>query len=179
MNQTEERHRIGIGGGCHWCTEGIFQSLRGIHNVQQGWISSTGEHHTPSEAILIEFDPALLPPKKLVEIHLRTHASTVNHSLRHKYRSAIYVFSEEEKKYYQDLLQELQPSFENSLVTQVLLFNEFTLNQEEFLHYFYSKPDSAFCQSYIHPKLNLLLEEFSEAVNTEKIKELNSQYLNL
>ena len=36
--------KIGFGGGCHWCTEAVFQSLKGVAKVQQGWIASTEEN---------------------------------------------------------------------------------------------------------------------------------------
>ena len=32
--------QIGLGGGCHWCTEGVFQALRGVTQVDQGFIQS-------------------------------------------------------------------------------------------------------------------------------------------
>ncbi|MGK0318036.1 MAG: peptide-methionine (S)-S-oxide reductase, partial [Granulosicoccus sp.] len=37
--------KVGFGGGCHWCTEAVFQALRGVSFVNQGFISST----TPNE----------------------------------------------------------------------------------------------------------------------------------
>tara|TARA_B100000795_G_scaffold173674_1_gene130984 strand:- start:4871 stop:5212 length:342 start_codon:yes stop_codon:yes gene_type:complete len=32
--------KIGLGGGCHWCTEAVFMSLKGVRSVRQGWIAS-------------------------------------------------------------------------------------------------------------------------------------------
>ena len=37
-NHTKQ---LGFGGGCHWCTEVIFDHLVGDSNVQQGWIKSS------------------------------------------------------------------------------------------------------------------------------------------
>ena len=31
---------IGFGGGCHWCTEAVFQPLEGVSEVRQGFIRS-------------------------------------------------------------------------------------------------------------------------------------------
>lgn len=32
-------YKVGFGGGCHWCTEAVFMSLRGVTKVAQGFIS--------------------------------------------------------------------------------------------------------------------------------------------
>ena len=87
--------KIGFGGGCHWCTEAIFQSLIGVENVQQGWIASNGDNSSFSEAVIVEYNATIIPIEVLIEIHLHTHKSTSSHSMRKKYRSAIYVFNKE------------------------------------------------------------------------------------
>ncbi|MGJ8671076.1 MAG: peptide-methionine (S)-S-oxide reductase, partial [Oceanococcus sp.] len=43
--------RIGFGGGCHWCTEAVFNALRGVEQVSQGFIKSDPPHDSFSEAV--------------------------------------------------------------------------------------------------------------------------------
>ena len=163
--------KIGFGGGCHWCTEGVFQSLIGIDEVKQGWITSYNENESLSEAVLITYNNDI-SIEDLIEIHLYTHASTSNHSFRKKYRSAIYVFNQKQKDLCEQIIERLQPDFDKKIITQVLFFNRFKLNKEEQLNYLYSKKNNSFCTTYIHPKLALLLNKFSNKVNHDKIKEL-------
>ena len=84
--------KIGFGGGCHWCTEAVFQSLKGIETVEQGFIRSDAPADTWSEAVIVHYDPAEIDLAVLMEVHLRTHAATKDHSMRSKYRSAVYTF---------------------------------------------------------------------------------------
>lgn len=172
MLEKNLQHKIGLGGGCHWCTEGVFQSLKGIHNVDQGWIASEGENATFSEAIVVEFDPEIIDLHSLIEIHLHTHASTSDHSMRDKYRSAIYVFSNDQKERVKKSIDRLQADFEKTIITRTLPFVSFKENEEGFLDYFYNRPDAPFCQTYIHPKLSLLMERFSDKVDNEKVNSL-------
>ncbi len=164
--------KVGLGGGCHWCTEGVFQSLRGINAVRQGWIASFGKQETFSEAVLVSFDPLEISLKDLIEIHVYTHASTSEHAFREKYRSAVYVFSEEQCMESVEILRALQTDFDKKIITEVLMFNDFKENKEEWLNYLYRRPEAAFCQSYIHPKLRLLLDRFSTKVDLKKLGQI-------
>ena len=162
--------RIGFGGGCHWCTEAIFQSLIGVDNVAQGWVQSTEVNDTFSEAVIVMFDANLIPLKVLTEIHLRTHKSTVQHSMRKKYRSAVYYFEEVHEEIIATILSELQHDFEEKIITQVLPFADFKPSHEAITNYYYSNPSKPFCEQYINPKLKLLLRDFSAYAKKEKFR---------
>jgi peptide-methionine (S)-S-oxide reductase len=166
-----KRHKIGLGGGCHWCTEGVFSSLIGVLQVDQGWMASTLEHASLSEAIQVFFDPSVISLSVLIEIHLLTHSSGSNHSMRSKYRSAIYVYSDEQGRVAQTILDELKAVSDLPIVTEIYDFSEFKLNKAPLQDYFYTGPNRPFCQTYIHPKLRLLLTRFSQQVDHKKLQD--------
>jgi peptide-methionine (S)-S-oxide reductase len=155
--------KIAYGGGCHWCTEAIFQSLKGVNKVEQGWVSSTfANATTPSEAVIVHFDASLISLDILTEIHLFTHNATSNHNFREKYRSAVYTFSKSQQLEAQKILEEKQKLFEKPLVTKIYPFREFRLNDEQYLNYYKSNPAKPFCKVRIEPKFRVLLERFFE-----------------
>lgn len=154
----EEIRKIGLGGGCHWCTEAVFQQLEGVVKVEQGYIASEAPAATLSEAVIVHYLPKKVNLERLLEIHLQTHNSTSNHSFRKKYRSAAYFFSAEEEKEIKNLLEKLQKKFEKKLVTQVLAFRRFKASRESIRNYYKRNPDAPFCKRYIEPKLKLVRE---------------------
>lgn len=158
--------RVGLGGGCHWCTEAVFQSLRGVHAVDQGWIASSDEPLFFSEAVVIDYDDSVIPLKVLIEIHLRTHSATSNHFLRTRYRSAVYVFEQNQRCRAEGILEALQIEFDQPLVTKVVYFGEFRRNQTRYLNYYKQDSSRPFCKNYIDPKLSVLREEFSTYLGT-------------
>jgi peptide-methionine (S)-S-oxide reductase len=164
--------KIGFGGSCHWCTEAVFLSLKGVTGVQQGWIASDGDNSTFSEAVVVEFNPKVTSLQTLVAVHLYTHSCTVNHSMRAKYRSAVYTFNETQAAAAQNAIEALQPEFEAPILTKIIPYKRFRLNKDEYLNYYYSRPDKPFCQNIIDPKLRLLLSRFSNEVDMEKLKHL-------
>lgn len=168
-DMTTTLRKVGLGGGCHWCTEGVFESLIGVTHVDQGWIASSGEHSDLSEAIEVHFDPAVISLSDLIEIHLYTHASSSNHSMRSKYRSAIYTYDDIQFKQASRILNLLNHDFDGAVITQVYAFKRFKQNKSELINYFYSGPDRPFCRIYIQPKLKLLLARFKCHVDQEKM----------
>ena len=154
--------KIALGGGCHWCTEAVFQSLKGIINVEQGFVSSIGDNSTFSEAIIVRFNPEYISLSILIEIHLHTHKSTSNHSMRKKYRSAIYTFSDHQKERSEIIIKALQKDFNSELVTKVYQFMAFKPSRTAIQNYYQKNPNKPFCKTFIDPKLKLIFTSFSE-----------------
>ncbi|TXD46896.1 peptide-methionine (S)-S-oxide reductase [Polaribacter sp. IC073] len=157
-----ELTKIALGGGCHWCTEAVFQTLIGVENVKQGWISSTEKNTAFSEAVIVHFNIEKIDLKTLIEIHLLTHKSTSNHSMRTKYRSAIYYFSHQQKEKSLQIIAKLQGKFKEKIITKVIEFKGFKPSTAAFQNYYQSNPSKPFCKKYINPKLKFILSEYSE-----------------
>jgi len=142
----------------------VFQSLRGVRDVAQGFIRSAPPDDGWSEAALVTFDPDEISLDVLTDVHLRTHASTAAHKMRGKYRSAVYAFDAAQSDAVCDVLARLQPEFDKPLVTRILPFAGFKPSDERFHDYYRSDPKRPFCRTYIDPKLALLRARFADQV---------------
>ena len=156
-----QQQRIGLGGGCYWCTEAVFQTLRGVTNVAQGFILSQPPDDSLAEAVLVDFDPIEISLADLIDIHLRTHASTSQHSMRKKYRSAVYVMNAQQAQDAEIILRNLGNEFDRPLVTRVLPFAGFEPSDEQYHNYYANHSGNQFCQRYIDPKLETLRRQYA------------------
>jgi peptide-methionine (S)-S-oxide reductase len=156
--------RVGFGGGCHWCTEAVFQSLRGVAKVEQGFIASQPPDDGFSEAVIVEFDPGAIGLDVLIGAHLATHSSASDHALRGKYRSAVYVFEAEQGARAEAVIARLATEAETAFVTRVLDLAAFRASDPRFHGYYVAGPDRPFCRTYIDPKLATLRRKFTEHV---------------
>ena len=147
-----KKQKIGLGGGCHWCTEAVFNSVIAVSRVEQGWVSAL-EVRDASEAVLVYYDPERISLETLIRVHLHSHSATSAHGMRNKYRSAVYVFSTAQKLKAEELLFRLQGEFEAPLITRVYQFHTFRRNTAHYLDYYYSNPEKPFCKRIILPKL--------------------------
>ena len=153
---------IGFGGGCHWCTEAVFQSLKGVCAVRQGFMRSDPPHDSWSEAVEVRFDPAQISFEDLLAVHLATHASTSEHKMRGKYRSAVYTFDPTQNASIEAELTRLRGETRTEFVTQALLHRGFKSSGARFHNYYATDPTRPFCQTYIDPKLAKLRARFGQ-----------------
>ena len=159
---TAPDQRVGFGGGCHWCTEAVFEALSGVCSVAQGWIAPATALDDFSEAVLLTFDPCRIGLDTLIAVHLHTHSCTADHALRGRYRSAVYTDSTTQAHHAHGAIDTLQRcDFDAPIITQVLPFGAFRANADRYLHYHAQNPDRPFCQRFIAPKLALIHERFA------------------
>lgn len=140
----------------------MFSSLSGVVSVEQGFASSEPPNDTWSEAVRVVFDPGVIPVLVLIEVHLRTHASTSDHKMRGKYRSAVYTLSDGQAAGVAATLDTLRAQFDEPLVTRALPMTGFRLSDPRFHRYFERNAGGPFCTRYIDPKLAFLRETYAD-----------------
>ncbi|GIC75554.1 peptide-methionine (S)-S-oxide reductase [Moritella sp. F3] len=161
--------KIGLSGTCYWCTEAIFLSLRGVTKVEQGWLSSFADDDWFTEGIIVTYMPDVISLKNLIAIHLHTHSSTKTHSMRDKYRSAVYAMEPYQLTEIKHNLAVLQDEFEQPLITRAYKFNQFKPSDESMQNYYYNDPQRPFCENIISPKLTKLLDSHASLMNKAKL----------
>jgi peptide-methionine (S)-S-oxide reductase len=154
--------KVGLGGGCHWCTEGVFQALRGVAQVDQGYVQSDAPADTWSEGVIVTFDPSVIPLATLCDVHLRTHSTTRARSPGSKYRSAIYIFEDSQRHEAELAIVRFAEEAGKAVHTQVLPFRSFRASDERYLNYYRTDPSRPFCRRSIDPKLDHIRRHFSE-----------------
>ncbi|KHJ53717.1 peptide methionine sulfoxide reductase [Aureimonas altamirensis] len=154
--------KIGFGGSCHWCTEGVFQVLRGVGQVEQGFLQSKAPADTWAEGVIVTFDPSVIDLRTLSEVHLRTHSATRARSPQSKYRSAIYVFEECQRHEAEQAIARLGEESSETVHTLVLSFAGIKASDARYQNYYRTDPSRPFCRRYIDPKLAYIRQHYSK-----------------
>lgn len=158
---------LGFGGGCHWCTEAVFQPLVGVCDVRQGFIRSDAPNDSWSEAVEVDFDPDRISIADLLSVHLSTHSSTSQHRMRVKYRSAVYAPDVDLLGTCATEVANLATNTGLPFVTQALMHRGFKPSDTRYHNYYRSAPERPFCQTYIEPKLALLRDRHQRLLRSE------------
>ncbi|MHA1615203.1 MAG: peptide-methionine (S)-S-oxide reductase MsrA [Candidatus Thorarchaeota archaeon] len=158
-----------FGTGCFWCTEAVFQQLKGVKSVISGF--SGGHVENPSyeqvitgmtghaEVCQIEFDPDQISFENLLEIFFDTHDPTTPNRQGNdhgpQYRSAIFYHTEEQRETAERVKRENDASgnWKSSIVTEITAYNKFYPAKAYHQNYFKDNPNQGYCRYVIAPKL--------------------------
>lgn len=157
----------GFGGGCHWCTEGVFQILRGVSQVNQGFLQSTAPDDAWAEGVVVRFDPEIISLDILIEVHLRTHSANSDYSPNGRYRSAVYFRVADQRHRADTVITRLRQKVDSAVRTKVLPLVGFRSSEERYRNYYHTDPTRPFCQRYIDPKLEAIRRDFARHVLSE------------
>jgi len=157
----------GFGGGCHWCTEGVFQILRGVSEVHQGFLQSTAPDDSWAEGVVVRFDPEIISLDILIEVHLRTHSANSGYTPNGRYRSAVYVGDADQRHRTDTAITRLAKDVDTAARTKVLLLVGFRSSEERYRNYYRTDPTRPFCRRYIDPKLVAIRRDFARHVRSD------------
>ena len=167
-----------LGGGCFWCTEAVFDGVRGVVSVESGY--SGGHVPNPSyervctsttghaEAVQVTFDPKELPYRELLEIFFATHDPTTlnrqGHDVGTQYRSVIFYHSPEQEQTARQVVADLEAEriWDKPIVTQVAPFEAFYPAEDYHQEYFANNPNQPYCSAVIAPKVTKFRQRYAD-----------------
>lgn len=164
-----------LGGGCFWCTESVFLSVKGVQSVTSGYTGGDaatanykavcGGNSGHVEVIKVEFDEAIIPLEVVLDIFFATHDPTTKdrqgNDVGSQYRSAVFYTDEAQKPTIDRTINKLRDLGLN-IVTEVHPIGEFFEAEEYHQDYFNKNPEQGYCQFAIPPKLAKLRQEFND-----------------
>ena len=165
-----------FGGGCFWCTEAVFQNLKGVSKVVSGYMG--GHKENPSyddicggdtghaEIIRIDYDPEQIAFEDLLLVFFKTHdPTTINrqgNDVGTQYRSVVFYENQEQKIAAEKMIDQLDREmvFDKTIVTEVSPISKFYEAEDYHQNYFNNNPDKGYCAYVIQPKLAKFTKDF-------------------
>lgn len=164
-----------FGGGCFWCTESVFQHIKGVDQVESGYAG--GQRQNPNyeqvcsgatghaEVIRITFDDNIVSYQQLLDVFFATHdATTLNrqgNDVGTQYRSVIFYLDQTQKIQAQDKITQLRHDGIN-IVTELAPAPAFYRAEEYHQNFFDRNPSQPYCNFAIPPKLEKLQSKFPD-----------------
>lgn len=155
-----------LAGGCFWGMQDLIRKMPGVVATRVGYSggdvanATYRNHGTHAEAIEIEFDPAVISYRKLLEFFFQIHdPSTANrqgNDLGTSYRSAIYYADEQQKATALDTIADVDASglWPGKVVTELAPAGPFWEAEPEHQDYLERIPNGYTCH-YVRPDWQL------------------------
>ncbi len=167
-----------FGSGCFWCTEAVFQQLRGVQSVTSGYAGGTTPNPTyedvcngstgHAEVVQVQYDPNVVSYEKLLEVFWKSHDPTTlnrqGNDFGTQYRSVIFFHDETQKvaaEKYKKLLDE-SGAFAKPIVTEIVPFTQWHPAEKYHQQYFDNNRTQGYCQVVIAPKVAKIREVFAK-----------------
>lgn len=167
-----------LGGGCFWCTEAVFERVRGIIQVQSGYCNGTALQPTyeqvcsgrtgHNEVVRLTFDPAVISVQQILQIFFAIHDPTTlnrqGNDVGTQYRSGIYFHTPEQQQVAQAMLEQLAQErvFDAPLTTELLPEQNFWPAEDYHAQYYARNPSQGYCAAIIGPKLAKFRQTFTQ-----------------
>jgi peptide-methionine (S)-S-oxide reductase len=165
-------------GGCFWCTEAVYEQMKGVKSATSGYIGGSVANPTykdvctgltgHAEAVEIEYDPTVVPYEKLLEVFFATHdPTTLNRQgvdVGTQYRSGVFYHDDEQKRIAEEVIKRLDAAkvYRRKIVTEVTEASTFYPAEDYHQEYFANNPRQPYCQAVVAPKVEKFRKVFRE-----------------
>ena len=156
-----------IGGGCFWCTEAVYQELRGVTQVVSGYAGGTVKNPTyeqicsgstgHAEVVQLSFDPDVVSYRKILEVFFTIHDPTTlnrqGNDVGTQYRSVVFYHTPEQHETAKHVLAEMASVWDAPLVTELSPVPTFYRAEDYHQNYYRQHPDQGYCAFVVAPKV--------------------------
>lgn len=171
---SERIEQATLGGGCFWCLEAAFLELRGIERVVSGYsgghVDDPTYHQVCSgftghaEVVQVDFDPDVISYRDLLGVFFTIHDPTTlnrqGYDVGTQYRSAIFYHSDEQKSEAEAVIAEVQPIWDDPIVTEVVPLERFYPAEDYHQNYFENNPNQPYCRAVVAPKVAKVRQKY-------------------
>lgn len=165
-----------LGGGCFWCLDAVYQMLHGAQKIESGY--SGGGVLNPSyaqicegntghaEVVRIEFDPAIVSYRDILEIFFTIHDPTTlnrqGNDVGTQYRSVIFTHSAQQNETARKVMAEMGNVWDGEIVTQLADAPVFYKAEDYHQDYYLHNPLQSYCAFVVAPKVAKFRQLFSD-----------------
>jgi len=169
-----------LAGGCFWCLEAVYDDLKGVESVVSGYMGGKRPNPTyeqvcsgatgHAEVVQIEFDPAKVSYRELLEVFFVIHDPTTpdrqGNDVGTQYRSAIFYHSPEQQAAAREVMERLGAAkvYDDPIVTQLVPASTFWPAEDYHQEYFRRNPSQPYCAFVVQPKVAKFRKHFLEKV---------------
>lgn len=171
-------HTFVLAGGCFWCLDAVYRTLRGVTDVVSGYIGGTTVHPSyeavctgttgHAEAVAVTFDPAVIPDEVILDVFFSLHdpreLNRQGADVGTQYRSAMFPADDAQRALFEASRDRAAEYWDGGIVTTIEPLGEWYRAEEYHQDFFAKNPGQGYCMAVALPKVNKVRKSFAEYV---------------
>ncbi|MBT8271858.1 MAG: peptide-methionine (S)-S-oxide reductase MsrA [Bacteroidia bacterium] len=172
--------RAYFASGCFWCVEAVYESVRGVEEVINGYAGGFTENPTyelsntgrtgHAEAVEVIYDPDIVSFSTLVDVYFGSQNPTqVNGQgpdRGSQYRSIIFFQDNEQKKIIIEKKKALAEKLGKTVAAEIYPFQKFWVAEDYHQDYEKLHPNNRYIQNVSIPRLNKFKSKFPDLLKS-------------
>jgi methionine-S-sulfoxide reductase len=167
-----------LAGGCFWCLDAVYRTLRGVSDVVSGYTGGTVAdpgyelvctgRTGHAEAVAVTFDPDVIPASVILDVFFTLHdprqLNRQGNDVGTQYRSAMFYADVEQKALFEAARDRAAEWWDGSIVTTLEPLEAFYPAEDYHQDFFAKNPGQGYCMAVALPKVNKIRRSFADYV---------------
>jgi peptide-methionine (S)-S-oxide reductase len=167
-----------LAGGCFWCLDAVYRTLRGVSDVVSGYTGGSTANPTyddvctgetgHAEAVKVEFDETVIPEQVILDVFFTLHdprqLNRQGNDLGSQYRSAMFYADDAQKELFEAARDRAAEYWDGGIVTTILKLGEWYDAEGYHQDFFAKNPNQGYCLAVALPKVNKIRKSYGEYV---------------
>jgi peptide-methionine (S)-S-oxide reductase len=171
-------HTFVLAGGCFWCLDAVYRTLRGVTDVVSGYTGGVTKNPDydavgtgmtgHAEAVAVTFDPEVIPDSVILDVFFSLHdprqLNRQGNDRGTQYRSAMFYTDDAQKKEFEGALESASGYWDGGLVTTLEPLGTWYTAEDYHQDFFAKNPGQGYCMAIAVPKVNKIRQSFADYV---------------
>jgi len=171
-------HTFVLAGGCFWCLDAVYRTLKGVSDVVSGYTGGATENPSyeevctgrtgHAEAVAVTFDPEVIPDSVILDVFFSLHdprqLNRQGNDIGTQYRSAMFYADDEQKALFEAARERASEYWDGGVVTTIEPLGAFYDAEDYHQDFFAKNPGQGYCLAVALPKVNKIRKSYAEYV---------------
>jgi peptide-methionine (S)-S-oxide reductase len=167
-----------VAGGCFWCLDAVYRTLKGVQDVVSGYTGGTAPHPSyelvctgttgHAEAVKVVFDETVIPESVILDVFFTLHdprqLNRQGNDIGTQYRSAMFYADDAQRELFEAARDRATEYWEGGIVTAIEPLGEWYDAEQYHQDFFAKNPNQGYCLAVALPKVNKIRKSYAEYV---------------
>ncbi|MBX3193542.1 MAG: peptide-methionine (S)-S-oxide reductase MsrA [Microbacteriaceae bacterium] len=167
-----------IAGGCFWCLDAVYRTLKGVQDVVSGYTGGTAPNPSyelvctgstgHAEAVKVVFDETVIPESVILDVFFTLHdprqLNRQGNDIGTQYRSAMFYADDEQRELFEAARDRASEYWDGGIVTTIEPLGDWYDAEEYHQDFFAKNPNQGYCLAVALPKVNKIRKSYAQYV---------------